>query len=113
MLMASVQRSSMGIPITRVSKNKKPKGGTKLTGPSNPQDGEGMLQPLAASILMKLLYVARMARYDLLRPVCRLATFVTKWTPECDKRIFKLMCYVQSTLHYRMTGFVGDKWETL
>ena len=63
---------------------KKVKGSVKITSPANPQDGDGALQPLAASVLMKLLYTARMARYDLLRPVCRLATYVTKWTPECD-----------------------------
>ena len=42
----------------------------------------GLLQPHAASILMKILYAARMARFDLLRATCRLACFITKWTEE-------------------------------
>ena len=41
----------------------------------------GVLRIVAARILMKVLYGARMARYDLLRAMCRLACFVTKWTP--------------------------------
>ncbi len=32
----------------------------------------GALQPIAAKVLMKILYAARMARFDLLRAVCRL-----------------------------------------
>ena len=38
---------------------------------------------------------------------------MTKWTTECDARIYKLICYVKSTLHRRMVGFVGDRWEDL
>jgi hypothetical protein len=41
----------------------------------------GELASVAASILMKCLYVARMARFDLLRPVQGLAKYLTKWTP--------------------------------
>jgi hypothetical protein len=33
-----------------------------------------------ASILMKTLYVARIARFDLLRAICHLACFITKWS---------------------------------
>ena len=69
----------------------------------------GVLQPIAASALMKVLYVARMARFDLLRAVCRLACFVTKWTFECDKKLFRLICYINSTKHLRMVGWVGDE----
>ena len=49
-----------------------------------------------------------MARYDLLRAICHLACFVTKWTPECDRKLHRLMCYVYSTYHYRLVGWVGD-----
>ena len=38
------------------------------------REGEGQLAKVAASILMGLLYAARMARFDLLRVTCRLAT---------------------------------------
>ena len=57
---------------------------------------------------MKMLYAARMARYDLLRPVSRLACKVTKWSPLCDKQLHRLVCYINSTLHYRMIGKIAD-----
>ena len=57
---------------------------------------------------MKLLYAARLARFDLMRNVCHLACFVTKWDPECDKRLHRLMCYVNSSKHLRMVGWIGD-----
>jgi hypothetical protein len=38
-----------------------------------------------ASILMNLLYAARIARFDLLRAICHLACFTTKWSVECDQ----------------------------
>ena len=71
-----------------------------------PEDNgdRGKLWSIAARVLMKLLYCARMARYDLLRPVCHLACHVSKWTSECDRRLHKLVCYVNCTLHLRMIG---------
>ena len=72
----------------------------------------GKLASVAPRILMKILYGARMAKYDLLRPVCHLACYLTKWTEECDKRLHKLMCWINSSLDYRMVGWVGAE-ETL
>ena len=68
----------------------------------------GRLQPIAARVLMKVLYGARMARYDLIRAVNSLATEVTKWTPRCDARLHRLMCYINSTLDRKLYGWVGD-----
>jgi hypothetical protein len=73
----------------------------------------GTLQPIAAKVLMKVLYAARMARFDLLRAVGALACCVTKWDAECDKRLHRLMCYIQHTLHLRMVGRVGDSASEL
>ena len=50
------------------------------------------LQPLASRVLMKILYAARMARSDLLRAVCGLASNVTKWTRQCDADLYRLVC---------------------
>ena len=52
-----------------------------------------------------------MARFDLLRAVQGLASRVTKWSSDCDKALHRLMCYVQSTLNYKMSGFVGDSLD--
>jgi hypothetical protein len=55
---------------------------------------------------MKVLYGARMARFDLLRAVCALACNVIKWDTYCDRKLHRLMCYIHSTLHYRQVGWV-------
>ncbi len=80
------------------------------TGGSLPPVGTdvGCLQPIAAKVLMKIIYAARLARFDLLRAVCHLATFVTKWTSECDRKLHRLVCYINSSKHLRMIGWVGD-----
>ena len=57
---------------------------------------------------MKVLYAARVCRFDLLRAVCTLAQKVTKWDATCDKRLHKLMCYIHSTLGKQLVGYVGD-----
>ena len=68
----------------------------------------GVMGPVAAKILMKVLYAARMARPDLQRAICHLACFVTKWDASCDRRLHRLMCYISSTYHLRLVGWVGD-----
>jgi hypothetical protein len=73
----------------------------------------GRLKSIASKVLMKCLYAARMARYDLLRPITALAKCVTKWTPTCDKMLHKLMCYIYSTISVTMYGWIGDKAENL
>ena len=70
--------------------------------------GTGELQNAACRILMKLLYAARMARFDLLRAIGFLATRITKWSPLCDKMLHRLMCYVNATINLKMGAWVGD-----
>jgi len=86
---------------------------SKLKALEEPDPLGGVLQPLAASILMKILYAARMARFDLLYVVSRLACYISKWTPLCDKRLFKIICYINTTLHYRQVGWIGDSMQDL
>ena len=57
----------------------------------------GELAPFAASVLMKIMYAARMARFDLLRPVQQMARFMTKWTRQQDMELHRLVCYIHST----------------
>jgi hypothetical protein len=54
--------------------------------PTDDSSNKGRLQPIAASILMMILYVARLARYDLLRAVCRLCCRVSKRDDACDRK---------------------------
>ena len=71
------------------------------------------LAPHAASVLMKLLYAARIARLDLLRSINMLARNVTKWSKQDDVRLHHLMCYVQSTKSKKLIGWVGNNIKSL
>eukprot|EP00959_Pyramimonas_sp_CCMP1952_P266349 5568415-Pyramimonas_sp.AAC.1 len=79
-------------------------------GPEPPTKS-GVLQPIAAKVLMEILCGARMARYDLLRAVCQTASCITKWTEQRDMDLFRFVCYTKCTFHYRMTSWVGDRME--
>ena len=56
-----------------------------------PPTPSGILKPIAAKVLMKILYGARMARYDLLRAVCHTASCITKWTEQQDMDLFRII----------------------
>ena len=73
-----------------------------------PTEPTGILQPISARVLMKILYGARMARHDLLRAVCHLASCVTKWTRQCDEDLFRLVSYIHHTSHFRQYSWIGD-----
>ena len=75
------------------------------------QEGEpgGRLQPIASKVLMKVLFAARMARWDLLRATQSLASRVTKWSRDCDTALHRLICYINSSLDTYVQGFIGDK----
>ena len=87
--------------------------GLPLADPPVAEPIRGELQTCAAKILMSVLYAARMARYDLLRGVGGLASMITKWTVECDKKLHHLMCYIDSTLSFRQFGWIGDPSSVL
>eukprot|EP00959_Pyramimonas_sp_CCMP1952_P391548 8205392-Pyramimonas_sp.AAC.1 len=57
-----------------------------------PPAPSGILQPIAAKVLMNFLYGARMARPDLLKAVCKTAACVTKWTEPQDLDLFRFIC---------------------
>mgnify|MGYP003304721851 CR=1 FL=1 len=63
---------------------------------------------MAASVLMKVLYGARLVRYDLLWAVNSLAREVSRWKRGCDKRLYKLIRYLESTKDISLECFVGD-----
>jgi RNA:NAD 2'-phosphotransferase (TPT1/KptA family) len=73
----------------------------------------GLLAPIASKVLMKVLYAARVGRFDLLRPICWLATKVTKWSKTCDIALHKLISYINCSLDVANYGWIGDKWEDL
>ena len=54
-----------------------------------------------------------MARYDLIRAVGALASRITTWTYFCDRKLHRLLCYVNSTLDVSMYAWGGDSIENL
>jgi hypothetical protein len=71
----------------------------------------GTLKPIASKILMKLLYAARMMRYDLLKAISLLASKVTKWTEICDRLLHRLVSYVNDTTEIKLFSWIGDRME--
>ena len=85
---------------------------------SKPEVGEsavpqGKLAKHAAGVLMKILYAARIARFDLLRTVNRLARRIMKWTEEDDAALFRLISFIQHSKEDKMIGWVGDDMSSL
>lgn len=84
----------------------------KVSGTQTPLNAEkvkipgGQLQTIAASVLMKILCGAQMARYGLLGPACRLACYVANWKSVCDKRLHRLICCLNASLSKRMVGWI-------
>ena len=78
--------------------------------------GKGVLGDCAAAVLMKILYGARVGRYDLIRPVQALASLISKWDGLCDKKLHRLVCYinsVNSTLDMNLYEWIGDPPDLL
>ena len=73
----------------------------------------GELREDACKVLMKILYGARVARFDLLNATRALASSITKWSRAADKRLHRLVCYISSTLDHTLKGYVGDPLEDL
>ncbi len=73
------------------------------------QEGTGVLGGVAAKILMKILYGARAARWDLLKTSSILASRLTKWTKACDKALHLLASYMFWTWDTVLEGYVRDQ----
>ena len=57
---------------------------------------------------MKIMYIARFARPDLLRAVGALTTMITKWDELCDRKLYRIIKYMNGTAAWRQIGFIGD-----
>ena len=62
---------------------------------------------------MKALWLGRLARPDIIKPINDLATKVQSWSRADDKRVLRLIQYIASTTHYRLVGTLQDKPEDL
>ena len=75
-------------------------------------EATGTLGRHAAKILMKILYAARMCRFDLLFAVCSLARCITRWSKACDKRLHRLVSYIHHNKHLMLESVVGDTLDS-
>ena len=75
-----------------------------------PQDTvePGQLAPIAARIILKCLYIARIGRPDILFAVNVLARQVRTWTRACDKRLERLIAYIHNTTKFTQHCYVGN-----
>ena len=80
-----------------------------------PSDDEvsGELAPVACKLLMKALWLGRLARPDIIKPIGDLATCVQKWSRNNDRQAHRLICYIDSTKHHRLVGHVNDSPDDL
>ena len=62
---------------------------------------------------MTALWLARLSHPDILKPINDLATKVQKWTKDEDKKLLRLIQYLQHSKHYRLCGSVDDPSEDL
>ena len=69
---------------------------------------KGTLEKVCSRIVLKILYTSRMGRPDTLWSVNTLARKVTKWDKGCDKRLHRLIEYLNSTADWGQLCFVGD-----
>ena len=68
----------------------------------------GELSLVSSQIVLKCLYLARIARLDILWSLNKFARPITKWTNACDKRLNRLISYIHHTCEYRQYCFVGN-----
>ena len=78
-----------------------------------PPPSERKMNKFAASILMGLMYIARIGRYDLLKSVNVLTSKLTRWDITAEMELHRLMCYVWTTLGYRMVGWIASDAKDL
>ena len=82
----------------------------KRCAPNTSDDHEttGELSAICAQIVQKCLYLASIGRPDLLWSVSTLARSVNK---ACDKRLLRLINYINQTKNYWQFCHVDTKWK--
>ena len=76
-------------------------------------EATGELASSASSVLMKLMWISRLARPDVLRATTWLATKVQKWSRSCDAHLHRVMCYLYHSQENMLTGWINDPTEEL
>ena len=69
---------------------------------------KGELSPIAARVVLKALYVARIARMVIMWAVSMLARDVTRWTAACDRRLHRLISFMHHSKDWAHICYVVD-----
>jgi len=77
------------------------------------EESKGELSDNCCRVLMKALWLARLSRPDIIKPIGDLATRIQRWTRGDDKRLYRLICYLYSSPHFRLEGHIGDPLDQL
>lgn len=77
------------------------------------EEAKGELSGGACSVLVKALWLARLARPDLNKAITDLATHINKWSRNDNKRVRRLYECIHTTKHYRLHCFVRDQPDKL
>jgi len=75
------------------------------------EQAQGELSASACALLMKQLWVARLARPDLQKAIGDLSSKITSWSRADDRRLLRLFAYLDSTKEFLLSGAVGDAME--
>ena len=68
----------------------------------------GELSKVCSQIVLKCLYLAGIGRPDILWSVNKIARSITKWTNACDKRLNRLLSYINHTCELQQYCHVGN-----
>ena len=71
--------------------------------------GTGVMGSFSASLLMTLLYLARMSRPDLMFTVTQLARQITRWTELADKQLHRLFCYLAGAVDFKLQSKIDRR----
>jgi hypothetical protein len=81
--------------------------------PPADDDETGEVATHACALVMKKLWLARLARPDIIKAINVLSSKIQKWTRNDDKRLYRLICYLHWTVQYGLKGTIGDPPEDL
>ena len=73
----------------------------------------GELGERSASILMKILWLARLSRPDLSHAVTKLASGITRWSTNHDKMLYRLVCYMSATTDFGVLASMKGTPDTI
>ena len=68
----------------------------------------GELEKGCHSVVMKNIWVARIARPDLMKPCNDLAGKLHEWSRNDDKKTERLIGYMKRSKNFKLRGYVGD-----